>query len=61
MSHTDHQSIGLFNPVCQTDTGTVKVLTRQAKRPKPNHNKGPAVKVIHKNNRIMFLFSLYSE
>ena len=49
MSHTDHQSNG------------VKVLTVQAKRPKANHNKSPAVKVIHKNNRIMFLFSVYSE
>lgn len=41
--------------------GAVKVLTVQAKRPKANHNKSPAVKVIHKNNRTMFLFSLYSE
>ena len=41
--------------------GAVKVLTVQAKRPKANHNSSRAVKVIHKNNRTMFLFSLYSE
>ena len=34
MSHTDHQSIGLFNPVCQTDPWSCESFNSASKKAK---------------------------